>query len=172
MFYNKNKKGQVWTADFIVGLLLFVLMMLVSIKIVFDMYPSQDSLIVYRDAVHLSDNLLSEGYPANWSTNLNDVILPGVAENNRINNTKLSNFNNITYNKAKTLMHVTSDYIFFIHNSTTVINTGHCVYGYPLTTDVNCNPVLTTQKYENLARIDRVVIYNSTVMMMTIYTWH
>jgi len=169
---KKNKSGQVWTLDFIIGLMLFVVMLVVSIKIVLDMYPSQDDVIVYRDAVHLSDNLLSIGYPSNWSENTDTVVLPGIAENNRINTTKLTKFKDIDYGRAKTLMHVTSDYIFFIHNSTTIINTGQCLYGYNLSADVSCNPILTTVHYKNLARIDRVVIYNSTVMMMTVYTWN
>lgn len=169
---QKDKQGQVWTLDFIIGLMLFMLMIFISVKIVFDMYPSADNLIVYRDAIHLSGNLLSEGYPSDWTGNLNTVVLPGIAENNRINNTKLSKFKDIDYYRAKTLMHVTSDYVFFIRNSTNIINTGQCIYGYPLTTDANCNPILTTEQYENLVRIDRVVIYNSTVVMMTIYTWN
>jgi len=158
--------------DFIIGLMLFVVMVLISVKIIFDMYPSQDSIIVYRDAVHLSDNLLSAGYPSNWTGDLTSVVLPGIAENNRINNTKLAQFKNIDYYRAKTLMHVTSDYIFFIRNSTNIVNTGQCIYGYNLATDANCNPILTTKQYDNLARIDRVVIYNSTVMLMTVYTWN
>jgi hypothetical protein len=172
MIYKKNKNGQVWTLDFMIGLVLFILMIIISVKIIFDMYPSQDNMIVYRDAIYLSDNLLSEGYPSNWSENINNLILPGIAKNNRINNTKLSQFKDLDYNHVKTLMHVTSDYVFFIHNSTNIINTGQCVYGYPLTTDINCTPILTTNNYENLVRVDRIILYNSTVMMMTIYAWH
>jgi hypothetical protein len=168
----KNKRGQVWTTDFIVGMLLFMLMLFISIRIVFDMYPSADSTIVYRDAVHLSDNLLSEGYPANWTGDLTSVVMPGIAENNRIDNLKLSKFQDLDYYRAKTLMHVTSDYVFFIRNSTNIINTGRCVYGYPLTVDVNCTPILTTEQYDTLARIDRIALYNSTVVTMTVYAWN
>jgi len=168
---KKNKYGQVWTLDFIIGLMLFMLMILISVKIIFNIYPSADSLIVYRDAVHLSDNLLTEGYPSNWTGDLSNVVLPGIAEHNRINNTKLSKFKDIDYYRAKTLMHITSDYIFFIRNSTNIINTGQCIYGYNLSTGANCSPILTAAQYDDLARIDRVIIYNSTVMLMTIYTW-
>jgi len=167
---SKGKKGLVWTTDFIIGMMLFILIVFVALRIVFSMYPSEDHIIVYRDAVHLSDRLLSEGYPPDWNTT--NVILPGIAENNRINATKLSRFKNLDYYHAKTLMHMTSDYIFFIRNSTDIINISQCVYGYNLTTDENCTPMLGTITYNNLARIDRLIIYNSTVISLTIYAWN
>jgi len=177
--YNKKnhksllkKRGQVWTADFIIGMLLFMLMLFISIKIIFSIYPSTEDTVVYRDAVHLSDGLLGEGYPANWENDPNSVVMPGIAENNRINQNKLSKFEKIDYYRAKTLMHITSDYVFFIRNGTTVINTGQCIYGYNLSVDSNCMPILTSEHYDTLSRIDRVVIYNSTVTMLTIYTWN
>jgi hypothetical protein len=149
--------------------MLFIVMMLIAVKIVLDMYPSQSHIIVYRDAVYLSDSLLSEGYPLNWTDS--GVIMPGIAENNRINMTKLSNFTELDYYNAKTLLHVTSDFIFFIRNNTAIMNLSQCVYGYNIATDENCTPILTEITYDNLARIDRLIICNSTVMTMTIYSW-
>jgi hypothetical protein len=171
-FKSKNKKGQVWTTDFIIGMLLFIMMLFVSVRIIFNMYPSTDGTTVYRDAVHLSDNLLAQGYPINWTEDLDSVVIPGIAENNRIDNFKLSRFKDLDYYRAKTLMHVTSDYAFFISNKTGIINTGQCIYGYNLSVDANCTPILTTVQYDTLARIDRVVIYNSSVVIMTIYAWN
>jgi hypothetical protein len=165
-----KRRGQVWTVDFIVGLLLFTLVVLITVKVAFSMSPSQDHIIVYRDAVHLSDALLSQGYPSDWT--ISNVLLPGIAENNRINNTKLAEIAELNYSTAKTLLHVTSDYIFFLRNGTEVINTGNCVYGYNVTTDADCNPELSNMSYDNLAKIDRFVIYNSTVVIMTVYTWN
>jgi len=131
---------------------------------------SQDHVIVYRDAVYLSDNLLSEGYPSNWTNE--SVILPGIAENNRINSTRLSEFKTLDYHRAKTLLHVTSDFVFFIRNATNIINISECTYGYSLTHDENCTPLFTGVSYENLVRVDRIILYNSTVMTMTVYAWN
>jgi hypothetical protein len=164
-----SRKGLVWTTDFLIGLMLFIIMVFIAVKIVQDMFPSQSHITVYRDAIYLSDNLLSEGYPWNWTDS--DVILPGIAENNRINITKLSNFTKIDYYHAKTLLHVMSDFIFFIRNDTSVINTSQCTYGYNITVDENCTPILTGISYDNLARIDRLIIYNSHVLTMTVYAW-
>jgi hypothetical protein len=168
MTFNK-KNGQIWTTDFVIGLLLFMLVVLITVKVAFTMYPSQKHIEVYRDAVHLSDALLSQGYPSNWTTS--NVLIPGIAENNRINNTKLLAMTNLNYSTAKTLLHITSDYLFFIKNSTAIINTGQCVYGYNIGTDADCNPILTGLNYDDLVKIERLVIYNSTVVIMTVYTW-
>ncbi len=173
MITNKNsskKNGQVWTIDFLVGLTLFIIVSLITVKIAISAYPSQDNIQVYRDAVHLSDALLSQGYPINWDTNT--VLLPGMGYNNRIDTTLLVKFSDLDYYRTKTLLHVDSDYIFFIHNGTNVLTGERCVYGYNITTDVNCTPLLTTIDYANLAKIDRLIIYNSSVAIMTVYTWN
>jgi hypothetical protein len=164
-----KKRGQVWTADFVIGLMLFFIVIMLSVKIIWDVYPSEKKVNVYRDAVYLSDTLLSQGYPQNW-TNSN-VILPGIAGNNRIDETKLSLFDTLDYYRAKTLLHTTSDFIFFIRNSTDIMNISGCIHGYNLTADANCNPILSAISYEDLAKIDRMIIYNSTVMILTVYVW-
>ena len=167
---SNKKSGQVWTIDFIAGLLLFTIVIIITIKVAFQMAPSQSSIIDYRDAVHLSDALLSQGYPENWTESY--VLLPGIAENNRIDDTKLSQIKNLNYSTVKSLLHVTSDYIFFIRYETDIINTGQCIYGYAVPVDANCTPILSGLHYNNLAKIDRIVIYNSTVVIMTVYAWN
>jgi hypothetical protein len=167
---SKKNKGQVWTLDFIIGLMLFIIVVLLSISMIRDIYPSQKKVDVYHDAIYVSDSLLDAGYPKNWTES--DVILPGIAGNNRINETKLALFDNLDYYRAKTLLHIESDFIFFIKNTTDTINISGCVHGYNLTTDADCNPILSDLDYEDLAKIDRMVIYNSTVMVMTVYVWN
>lgn len=169
MNYVKNKRGQVWSTDFIVGLMLFLFVILVSTKILMDMGLNTDDSYVYRDAVYISGSLLSAGYPTNWTNET--VIIPGIADDNRLNLTHLSHFQNLTYEKTTQLLHIKSDYIFFIRNSTNILNISQCVYGYNLTTDENCTPILSTEKYARLVTIDRLIIYNSTVATMTVYAW-
>ena len=166
---QRNKRGQVWTVDFILGLMLFLFTIIVVIKILFSIAVPDTYEPVYRDAIYLSDKLLSTGYPQNWTTN--NVVIPGIANQNRIDVSRLSKYSQIDYLESKTLMHLTSDYIFFFRNSTSIINTGQCIYGYNLSVDGNCNPLITTVKYDNIMHIDRIVIYNSTPMIMTLYVW-
>jgi len=167
---SKNKKGQVWTVDFILGLVLFILTLILGIKIILDTYSPTEYNKTYRDAVHLSDAIVSSGYPSGWDSS--NVVIPGVAENNRINTTKLDQFSDLNYSRAKSLLHVQADFIFFIRNSTHTIDTGECIYGFNLSTHANCTPILLdSTEYENLVKLDRTVIYNSTIMVMTFYVW-
>jgi len=161
--------------DFIIGLFLFIIVVLLSVKVLMDLHPSENHIIIYRDAVHISDNLLSSGYPVNWTAS--DVIVPGIAENNRLNLTHLSSFKDLDYSHAKTLLHVTSDFVFFIRNSTGIINISmsnstRCMFGYNIAVNSTCGPMLDTIKYENMVRIDRLIIYNSKVVTMTVYAWN
>ncbi|MGV8141516.1 MAG: hypothetical protein ACP5NW_03685 [Candidatus Woesearchaeota archaeon] len=169
-FKHIASKGQVWTVDFLLGLMLFIIVVLSSAKIIWDVYPQSKNVDVYHDAVYLSDTLLSEGYPLDWTET--NVILPGVGGNNRINETKLSSLDDLDYNRLKTLLHTTSDFIFFIRNSTDILNISGCTHGYNLTTDATCNPNLSSITYSDLAKIDRMIIYNSTVMILTLYAWN
>ena len=164
-----SRRGLVWTTDFIIGLVLFIMVVLLSIKILSGLSSPQDHVTVYRDAVSVSENLLSGGYPLNWTNDT--VILPGIAEDNRINVTKLEGFTAINYYRTKTLFHVTSDFAFFVRNATTIINATRCIYGYNLSTDENCTPSLAGIEYDTLVRIDRIVLYDSKVMTMTVYAW-
>ena len=166
---RKYKKGQVWTVDFILGLMLFLFTIIIVVRILFNIVVPDTYEPVYRDAVYLSDKLLSPGYPENWT--VNNVIIPGIATQNRIDISRLSKYGQIEYGESKTLMHITSDYIFLFRNSTSIVNTGQCVYGYNISVDADCNPILTTITYKDLIHIERVVIYNSTPMIMTIYEW-
>ena len=170
-----GRKGQMWGMDFIIGLFLFIIVLLLSVKLLMDLHPSEDHIIVYRDAVHISDTLLTSGYPSNWTSS--DVIVPGIAANNRLNLTQLSSFKDMDYYHAKTLFHVTSDFVFFIRNSTSIINvtlsnSTRCMYGYNITVNSSCSPVITSVDYENLVRIDRLILYNSKVVTLTVYAWN
>ena len=173
--HNFSKKGQIWSIDYIIGLMLFIIMLFIAIKILVSIYPSEDYSLAYRDAVYISDNLMKEGYPINWTAA--DVIILGVAKNNRIDIDKLSRFSDIDYYRTKTLFHMTSDYVFFIHNSTAIINntqtnTTQCIYGFNISVNADCTPKLETLQYSNLVKIDRVVIYDSAVVQLTVYTWN
>jgi hypothetical protein len=165
----RQKKGQVWTIDFVIGLMLFLFIIAVSTKVLLDMYQSPHAQIVYRDAVYISDKLLLAGYPEDW--NSTNVIMLGVGGNNRINETKILAFDTLDYYSTKTLLHVTSDFIFFIRNSTQIQNISQCVHGYDLNTDAECNPILTDVNYDDLVKIDRLIIYDSKVMILTLYVW-
>jgi hypothetical protein len=184
--HKLGSRGQVWTMDFLVGIMLFILALIIAAPMMLNLYPSQDYSNVYRDAIYLSDNLLSEGYPSNWT--VNDVVLPGIAPNNRLDPQKLFELNSLEYARLKTVFHIDSDFIVFIKNTTSdnnIINitasyngnnVSQCIFGYNVSissnSTVSCTPLLNTLSYENLVRVDRIIIYNSKVVTMTLYAWN
>lgn len=166
-----KKKGQIWTVDFITGFVLFIIIIFVALKLIINLVPNNQYENIYREGSGLSTTLLKPGYPNSW--NETTVILPGIAENNRINLTKLSRYDNMSYGRLKTLFHLSNEYIFLFRNATSVINISKCVRGFDIAVNTTtCEPDFSTIKYENLVRFDRIVIINSTLSNMVIYLWN
>jgi hypothetical protein len=171
-----KKRGQVWTVDFLVGFLIFIVVLLAAIKIIMSIIPSTNYDVLYKDTAHLSSTLTGKGFPNDW--NETTVIIPGLGENNRLNFTKIQAFDDIAYQRTKTLMHITNDYIFFFKNSSQIINiSGKCVRGYNIDYNSNCEPDINSIEYDNLIKFERIVIFenstnNSVLISMVIYSWN
>jgi hypothetical protein len=168
-----NKQAQVWTFDFILGLLIFVFGILMAIYILVSQTNDVRYKTLYEDINHLSLNLVSPGYPSNW--NETNVIIPGLIELNKINTVdinKLYEFDKLNYAQTKTLNHISNEYVFYFKNSTQTINISLCVRGYAATLDQNCEPNTSSIKYNNLVRVERIVVLNKTVVSMIIYGWN
>ena len=167
-----NTKAQVWTVDFIAGFMLFIIVLLVGLSIIFRAAPASADQGLSRDAEHLSTVLVSTGTPTNWTST--NVLVPGLLTStsiSRIDTRKLQDFSNISYSRTKTLLGIRADYVFFFKNTTSVINITQCNYGYPVATRADCTPILNTSDYKSLIKIERVVVYNSTPVMLVIYAW-
>jgi len=137
---------------------------------VINLVPSEDYDNLYRQTSQLSSSLVSSGHPVDW--NASSVIIPGIADNNRINSTKLNRFDNLNYGKGKVLLHTTNEYIFYFKNKTSIINYSKCVRGYNISTNNNCEPDFTNVSVSNLVKFERLVILNSTLVSMVVYSWN
>ena len=164
-----NKKAQTWTVDFILGMVMFILLVMISVKAIYTLMPNQDYNLIYGSTVLLSDTLMSGGHPSDW--NNTNVILPGVIDDSRVNATKLSRFDNLNYNSTLSILHLEHQYIFYFSNGTNIVNISRCVRGYPVHVTGNCNIDLSSIKYDNLVKIERIVIYNGTILKMVVYGW-
>lgn len=154
------------------GLALFLIVIFIMLKVLFSMNIIPEKSPTYTDAVHLSSQLVTAGYPSNWTNSTPDpVIIPGIAEDNRVDANKLLEYNLIGYDRTKMLFHISSDYIFFFSNGTHVINLSQCTYGHPIATDSECNPIFSNFVYSDLSKINRIVVYNNTIMRLTVYAW-
>ena len=163
-------KGQVWTLDFFIVLGLLIAVIFIILKILLSLSLANAQSPTYDDAVHISSELLTVGYPKNWTNET--VIIPGIAESNRINATKLTEYKKLSYDNTKMLYHVSSEYLFFFTNGTKIINYSGCTYGYPITTDENCTPIMSAIDYDDLSKIDRIVVLDNKVVGMTVYAWN
>jgi len=130
-----NIRAQVWFTDFAIALFIFSFMLIVYYTYIKDIsgqdYLEASDLI--SDAESLSSSLLLTGFPYEWD--ITTVQSIGITDNNqRINKTKLLNFEKLNYNRTKKLFGTIYDYfIFFTDENNTVINVeGICGIGNPL----------------------------------------
>ncbi|MCH8216365.1 MAG: hypothetical protein IH892_06290 [Planctomycetes bacterium] len=132
---NENAKAQVWFTDFVIGMIVFSLV-LISYYTYTTNISKQDSSAndnLISDAKIVSSSLISKGFPNNWD--VNTVTRIGFTDSyNRLDTTKFNEFILINYNKSKKLFGTTYDYIlFFVNESEDVQNVeGFCATGHGL----------------------------------------
>ena len=157
-----SKKAQVWYIDLIIGLLIFTLAVVMFQNVFGNLSAVDASMIIdlYGDAKSISSSLLSKGYPENWNNATIERI--GIADNYRINSTKLDNFMNLSYNRTRNLLGTNYEYwVFFEDRNHTLIQingkngTGY-KYGAP----------------EKLAQVVRLVVKDSQIVRMVVQVWH
>lgn len=165
-----KRNAQVWSFDFTIGFILFLVIIFFGVKLAINLVPNESYDNLYRESSQLSATLITQGYPLNWNTTT--VIIPGIADNSRINETKLREFDKLTYGKSKILLHTSNEYIFYFKNKTSIINTTKCIRGYNIQTDNLCKPNLTSIQVSNLVKFERLVILNSSLVSMIVYAWN
>lgn len=167
-----NKSAQVFTFDFIIGLIMFVIIMVIAGKQLINILPSNEYSQLYDENVYFSNTLLQPGHPYDWNTS--NVLIPGIAENNRLDASKLSDFSTFTYDQSKSFFHITNEYVFYFKTDTAILPiNGVCSHGYSLTVDlVTCEPDFSLLGYSNLVTSSRLVIYNSSILEMVLVSWN
>lgn len=165
-----NKKGQVFTLDFFIGLFAFIALLVIGFTQLFSFLPNDNFKNLNDDALHISTILVNNGYPNNW--NSTNVVFPGVTDKRKLNITKLQHFENIPYSYSKFLFHTDADYLFFFENKTDTLNLSSCVYGFPVSVNqTNCRPLMGNVNYDNLIKTQRLIAHNGSIITMVIYTW-
>jgi len=153
----RRKKAQVWYIDFMVGLLIMIMAIIIYYQ--YQGNLSDESEADWQemtiDSKFISSSLMSGGYPLNWTNETVETI--GLTdENYRINDTKIQQFVNMSYKQAKEALRTRFNFYFFLQDSN-----GTSVY----TAGLNA----TDQKF--LVQTMRFVIYNSSVSRMVLYVW-
>lgn len=167
---TKKSKGQIFTIDYAIALIIFIFLILLSIKVIIGIQPKYEYDTLIRENTYISEQLVKEGYPSDWNTT--NVIIPGITDNTRLNETKLSQLDNITYERLKTLMHTTSDFAFFFTNGTQNLNISNCIHGHPVETSSTCEINISSIEYSDLVKTERLLIHNSSIIKLVVYNWN
>lgn len=157
-----NKKAQAWGFDIIIATGIFIFGIIAFFLYTIN-YPTgeQDKLddLLYEGNV-VSDSLLSEGYPTNWTTL--SVSKIGLISNNVINQEKLESFNEISsndYGRTKTILG--TKYNYFINFSTPIQISGINIEGIGL----------YPNNAKNIIKISRVSIYQNKPVSIEVQVW-
>ena len=121
-----SRKAQAWYMDFAIGLLLFFFTIVIYMSYT-DNLQNQDKGELddmLTDARAISSSLILSGYPTDW--NNKTVIRIGIADDQRINATKLKLFKSLNYTMTKKIFPTPYDYfVFFMNDKGQVLN----IYG-------------------------------------------
>ena len=158
----KEKRGQAWGFDLIIGAILFIIGVLGFYFFAINSQQEQANKLEELNyaASSITDNLLSEGLPNNW--NLTTVVRLGITNNDNINQTKLDMFQNLSiqnYALTKRLLNTEKEYyIIFklpvIANNQTITWIGK-----------------TPQNQSNLVKQTRLSAYNDKPITIEVYAW-
>jgi len=115
-----RKKTQIWYLDFIIGISIFTLMLIMAFRYtslkLSDNEAEQGR--VWSDAQRLAESLLSEGVPKNWTAE--EVISIGILSETSVVDTikveRLKNFTLENYDRTRFVLGLRSDYIIYFEN--------------------------------------------------------
>jgi|SRR3989344_6445697 len=158
-----EKKAQGWGFDLVVASIIFSFAIIFFY--IFALNYSTGGEETFNNLVYegqlVAESILSEGYPADW--NNNSVVRIGILSENKINQTKLERFYNMTltseYNRTKVLFNMAHDYNISFSFPVIIPGVpGGSVYSIGMTKPAP----------ENLIRVTRFSIYNNKPITLDI----
>ncbi len=156
-------KAQIWYTDFMVGLLIFVVVVFIYYEYAHSL--SQDSGEIASDLVMdakaISGSLVTKGSPNYW--NKSNVTIIGLTDGRqRLIQEKLDILANMTYSEAKSKLRTSYDfYIYFEYlNGTRIIIDGKDGIG------------INSSGADDVVTLTRLMLYNSKLISMVVNLWH
>ncbi len=111
----KNKKAQIWYTDFMVGVLIFVIVIVLYYEYANNLNQDPDKLTsdLIMDAKSITSSLITEGYPTNW--NQSNVQMIGLTDGNqRLVQEKIDVLAGMDYGEMKTKFRTSYEYYLFL----------------------------------------------------------
>jgi hypothetical protein len=168
-----NKKSQSWAIDLMIASVIFLTGIIVFYIYSLNQPNEGKEVMAYLsyDGKIVSNTILTDGYPKDWNTT--NVIKIGIISNDKINNTKLENFYNLTktdsaYENTKLIFDTKYDYYFFLDGNMNIGGTYVDGVGKP---GANRSNITTDINPKNLIKITRFVVYNDEPTTAYLYVW-
>jgi len=157
---RKLKKAQVWFLDIAIAILFFTTALTLYFKYSVNLNSDSDKLeILAMDSKFIAEQLLSTGYPENWTElPLSNILSLGLLNQDQtLNESKLSNFINITeHNYSFVKKNFETSYDFFIEIKIRNLT-------------ISAGKNFTNPKY--LIKLSRLLVYNNSIARLIIYTY-
>lgn len=160
----RSCRAQVWYTDFVVGVLIFSIVMFSYFYYVEHRDYSDEGLqsTLLAEAKSITNNLVSQGYPSDWTPS--NVSTVGLTDGDmRIDEDKLADFNSWGYEERRSFMHTTKDYYFFIEYLNGTRFSELCSDPYSGCVDWN--------ESLNLVQNTRLAIYGDDVVRLVLYVY-
>ena len=164
MFKVMSRKSQVWYTDFMVGVLIFSIVIFTYFYYVEHTEYSDETLINFliSEAKSLTNYLVTEGYPADWT--VANVSTVGLTDgNHRINIDKLDDFNSWGYEERRGYIHTTKDYYFYLEYLNGTKFNELCADPFSGCVEWNSS--------EYLVQNTRLLIYDGDVVRLVMYVY-
>ncbi|MFH1072892.1 MAG: hypothetical protein V1743_05680 [Nanoarchaeota archaeon] len=111
---HRKKRGQTFSIDYIIGMLLFIAAFVISIKLIINQFPSNSFERLNKESYLISEMLISTGYPESWDNNT--IIQPGLTTRNKLNMTKLRNLYRMDFGDSRRYFRTSSNYFITIED--------------------------------------------------------
>jgi hypothetical protein len=165
---NKIKKGQASTTDFIVGLVLLIVGVLVGLTFIINLQPPSNFSSVKQEALTAGDYLVSEGFPRQWTNET--VIRIGLFSDDQLDENKVKELHLLSYPRLRSLLTINTQIYGYFEDNNGIIDIVNCGFGSPqVLVDAHCNPDIPSAN--NVVKITRFVAYNNSIIRMVVITW-
>jgi len=157
---QKNRKAQIYYLEFIITIFVFLIALAIFSRTIINSKTNEGVDDLLAQAQSISSSLMSTGYPVDWNSSTVEKI--GLTNGRgRLNDQKLSMFANISYQDARTLFNIRSEYYMFLEdeNGTRILIDGEQGIGSNFS------------NAKKLVKSIRYPIYNSEIIRMVIYAW-
>ena len=159
---KRGRKGQAWGIDLGVAFIIFFAGVVVFYFYALNQPNETEDLreILSYEGNSIASSILSEGYPKDW--NSNNVVTIGILSENKINETKLGRFYNLSlyeYAKTQNIFNTRFKYYYSLDKNMSI--EGKELEG------IGAKPANT----KNLIKITRFSIYQNKPTTAYVYIW-